>query len=404
MRMWCQRIEEHRGSLPGADGQGLRSYSIRVSRPFGVVKGQLLDVDGRWMEDTFRAGVTAQGVPARGNLTDRPAGSSLGIRVLMERPYVGHGVFVLPMQWELTGTELPKALTGDLRVFRTGPDEVENRRQHVSPARVAARSCGGASAARSRHGTRDAFLLGLRDPGADARSIEPDGVNIGLPARRCGPTRVGNGNDRGNLVSEPMPMPVTRPGNAGSPESIVSSIGPKLRDLRLQRGLSLQKLAERADLSAATIHKIERSGMVPTITTLLKLAGALNRPVAYFVDEDIDNQNAPAVVVTARERPVVFTSHRGIDLAGISGPYRRFFLAGAVATVEPGASSGTNPIEHPGEELVFVLEGTLEFEVDRRGYRLGQGDSVHFRTDRPHRWRNPGRRSAQAVWMALRPL
>ena len=57
-----------------------------------------------------------------------------------------------------------------------------------------------------------------------------------------------------------------------------------------------------------------------------------------------------------------------------------------------------------GEELVFVLEGSMEFEVDGQDYRLAEGDSVHFRTDRPHRWRNPGKRPARAVWMALRPL
>lgn len=186
-------------------------------------------------------------------------------------------------------------------------------------------------------------------------------------------------------------------------ERIVSSIGPKLRELRLQRGLSLQQLAERADVSAAAIHKIEKSGMVPTITTLLKLAGALNRSISYFVDEETE-QNGPAYLTTADERRIVYTSHLGIDLAGISGPYGRFFLAGAVATVDPGASSGANAMEHPGEELVFVLEGSMEFEVDGQGYRLAEGDSVHFRTDRPHRWKNPGKRPARAVWMALRPL
>jgi transcriptional regulator with XRE-family HTH domain len=184
---------------------------------------------------------------------------------------------------------------------------------------------------------------------------------------------------------------------------IVRSIGPKLRDLRLQRGLSLQQLGERADVSAAAIHKIEKSGMVPTITTLLKLAGALNRSIGYFVDEESE-QTGPAVLVRAGERRIVYTPHVGIDLAGISGPSGRFFLAGAVATVEPGASSGDDPMEHPGEELVLVLEGGLEFDVDGHGYPLAEGDSVHFRTDRPHHWRNPGPRPARAVWMALRPI
>jgi transcriptional regulator with XRE-family HTH domain len=199
------------------------------------------------------------------------------------------------------------------------------------------------------------------------------------------------------------PLPVAQTDDIGTLDRIVSSIGPKLRELRLQRGLSLQQLAERAEVSAAAIHKIERSGMVPTITTLLKLAAALNRPVGYFVDEDVE-ESGPAVLIPAGDRRVVYTSHRGIDLAGISGPYGRFFLAGAVATVEPGASSGDKPMEHPGEELVFVLEGALEFDVDGREYKLGKGDSVHFRTDRPHRWRNPTRKQSKAVWMALRPI
>ena len=62
--------------------------------------------------------------------------------------------------------------------------------------------------------------------------------------------------------------------------TVVSGIGPKIKVLRRQNGYSLQALADRADVSAATIHKIEQNGMVPTVTTLLKIASALNRPVS----------------------------------------------------------------------------------------------------------------------------
>jgi transcriptional regulator with XRE-family HTH domain len=182
---------------------------------------------------------------------------------------------------------------------------------------------------------------------------------------------------------------------------IVSGIGPKLRTLRKQAGLSLQQLATRADVSAAAIHKIEQSGMVPTITTLLKVAGALGRPVAYFVDEEVVSD--PTVVIRDGEQRPILTSHTGIDLAGISGAYGRFYLAGARATVAPGASSGDRPMEHPGEELVYLLEGTLEFVVNDESYRLDPGDSLHFRTVQPHSWCNPGTTDAVALWMALRP-
>jgi transcriptional regulator with XRE-family HTH domain len=193
--------------------------------------------------------------------------------------------------------------------------------------------------------------------------------------------------------------PVDRVGDL---DQIVSSIGPKLRELRLQRRLSLQQLAERADVSAAAIHKIERSGMVPTITTLLKLAAALDRPVAYFVDEDAE-QAGPVVFTPDNDRGTVYTSHRGIDLAGISGPYGKFFVAAAVATVDPGANSGPTPMEHAGEELVYVLQGRLEFIVDDQVYEMSPGDALHWRTDRRHQWRNSGKQPALAIWMALRP-
>jgi transcriptional regulator with XRE-family HTH domain len=183
---------------------------------------------------------------------------------------------------------------------------------------------------------------------------------------------------------------------------IVTSIGPKVRTLRKQSGLSLQQLAERSEVSAAAIHKIEQSGMVPTITTLLKVAGALGRPVGYFVDEAKPASDPTVFTKDGDQRPI-YTSHTGIDLAGISGTYGRFFLAGARATVEPGASSGDKPLEHPGEELVYLLEGELEFVVNEQVFRLEPGDSLHFRTVQTHFWRNPGKVSATALWMALRP-
>lgn len=184
--------------------------------------------------------------------------------------------------------------------------------------------------------------------------------------------------------------------------SIVSGIGPKVRALRKQAGLSLQQLADVSDVSAAAIHKIEQSGMVPTITTLLKVANALGRPVAYFVDEE-EAASDPTVHTPDGQHRQIYTSHAGIDLAGISGAYGTFFLAGALATVEPGASSGDRVLEHPGEELVHVLTGQLEFVVSERTFLLGPQDSLHFRTVQGHSWRNPGSAPATALWMALRP-
>lgn len=196
------------------------------------------------------------------------------------------------------------------------------------------------------------------------------------------------------------PVGVSRNGHTDT-EMIVGSIGHKIRGLRKRMGLSLQKLAERSDVSAAAIHKIEQGGMVPTITTLLKIARALGRPVSFFVEEDTGQDDAAVFTPVSQERSV-FSSHPGITLHSISGPYGRFFLAGARATVIPKGDSGTKLLEHPGEELVHVTAGLLEFQVSGQSYQLGPGDTLHFRGEYPHSWRNPGDGDVHAVWIALR--
>lgn len=183
-------------------------------------------------------------------------------------------------------------------------------------------------------------------------------------------------------------------------DDIVSSIGPKVRQLRHSQRLSLQQLAVKADVSAAAIHKIERSDMVPTVTTLLKIATALERPMSYFVEDSATAE--PVAFTPAGERPQVFTPHAGLRLDGVSGPYSPFRSAAAVATVEPGADSGSKLLVHPGEEFVFVLDGSICFQIAGKTYRLDSGDALHFIGDQPHHWANEDKLPAHAVWVALR--
>jgi transcriptional regulator with XRE-family HTH domain len=182
-------------------------------------------------------------------------------------------------------------------------------------------------------------------------------------------------------------------------DEVIAGIGAKIRLLRQGEGLSLAQLADRSGVSAASIHKIERNAMVPTITTLMKLARALDRSVSYLVEEAPDEPPA-AVLVRAKTREALFASRQGVHMENIAGPFGRFGLAGAMVTIDPGQDSGKAALAHPGEELVYLLSGSLEFEIDAT-YCLRQGDSLHLRTDRPHRWRNPGTRPAKALWISL---
>jgi transcriptional regulator with XRE-family HTH domain len=183
-------------------------------------------------------------------------------------------------------------------------------------------------------------------------------------------------------------------------DDVVAEVGKKIRLLRQANGLSLQQLAELSGVSAASIHKIERNTMVPTITVLMKLAKSLDRSVGYLLDEE-KNPVSPVVLVRAKGREPLFASREGVMMENLAGPAGRFAISGAVVTVSAGIDSGKSPLAHPGEELVYVLRGTLEFEIDNT-YKLHQGDALHLPTDLPHRWRNPTAQPAKAIWISLR--
>lgn len=185
-----------------------------------------------------------------------------------------------------------------------------------------------------------------------------------------------------------------------SVEQAISELGGKVAAVRAERGWSLQQLADRSGLSPAAIHKIEKSGMTPTIGSLMKIAAALGKSVSYFIDES--EPLRPVTHIRAGERQLLYTSKQGLTLENISGRYGPFFVAGAEAHVEPHADSGPQPMLHPGEELVLVLEGTMRFDVGGEAYELETGDALHFRTTLPHSWSNPSDAPARAIWLAIR--
>src|SRR3954452_2983193 len=154
---------------------------------------------------------------------------------------------------------------------------------------------------------------------------------------------------------------MTAPAALPQIERTVSEIGAKVARARAERGWSLAQLAQRSGLSAASVHKIEKSGMTPTIASLMKVAAALGKSVSYFVDEP---STPDVIVVRADDRAAVYTSKQGLDLLNIPGRYGPFQIAGAEAIAEPYADSGPAPMNHPGEELVIVTEGEMVFTVD----------------------------------------
>src|SRR3954464_5018245 len=122
-------------------------------------------------------------------------------------------------------------------------------------------------------------------------------------------------------------MSTTPPYFGSEIEQTVSAIGAKVAKARAERGWSLQQLAKRSGLSPASIHKIEKSGMTPTITSLMKVAAALGKGAGHLNAAAAGRR--PGRVVRRDDRTRLHTSKDGLVLNNTSGRYGPFFVAGA---------------------------------------------------------------------------
>lgn len=163
-------------------------------------------------------------------------------------------------------------------------------------------------------------------------------------------------------------------------------VGQRLRLLREERNVSMRALARRSGLSANALSMIERGLTSPSVSTLNKLAGALQVPITSFFRTDAVREKIVMRKASERTRvPFLRGMIEGLGGETFAGRVEAFLL-----TLENGGSSGPSNMLHSGSELVFCLRGRLEYEVDNKRYELEPGDSLLFSSQMNHRWRNPG--------------
>ena len=169
-------------------------------------------------------------------------------------------------------------------------------------------------------------------------------------------------------------------------------VGERLKSARLRRGLTARGLAEAGDIALNTISLIERGKISPTVATLHKLATALRVPLTFFFEDTSIHE----VVFLKRGQRQKADGAR-VKLESLGSGLRDQTVEPLLLTLEPQADSGPDPMVHLGHELVFCLEGCLEYQVGEEVYRLEPEDSLLFEARRPHRWRNVQNTATRAL-------
>jgi transcriptional regulator with XRE-family HTH domain len=174
-------------------------------------------------------------------------------------------------------------------------------------------------------------------------------------------------------------------------------IASRVRQIRAERGLSLEALAEGSGVSRSMISLIERGESSPTAVVLEKLATGLGVPLASLFDAPA----APADPVSRRKDQVEWRDpasgyvRRNVSPPGFPSPLQIVevvFPAGARVAYETGARPGV------AHQQIWVLQGTLEVTLGKARHALETGDCLAMVLDQPITFRN---RTAKPVRYAV---
>ena len=177
------------------------------------------------------------------------------------------------------------------------------------------------------------------------------------------------------------------------------NIGEKLRQLRLQRNLTQEEMADRCELSKGFISQVERDLASPSIATLTDMLECLGSNLKEFFSETGDEK-------TVFAQGDMFVKEDGENL---KGSITWLVPSAQKNQMEPilvslGAEGRTQEMPpHEGEEFGYVLSGAVTLHVGGKTFRVRAGESFSLHPGAAHYIENTGKRGAQFLWVSTPP-
>ena len=184
--------------------------------------------------------------------------------------------------------------------------------------------------------------------------------------------------------------------------ALSEALGRRIRQLRIERSLTLDEVAARSGCSVGSLSQIERGIGNPSFNTLVKISHALEISVGRLLEAA--GTHDPVVRRAERKRlagsSTVVENGTSYELLtpNLDGALEVLYLE-----IPPGASTQSTPFTHQGEEVGYILEGVHEVHLDGVAHVLRAGDAITYRSTVPHWYRNPGPETVRAIWIITPP-
>ena len=160
------------------------------------------------------------------------------------------------------------------------------------------------------------------------------------------------------------------------------NVGAKIRTLREIQQVSLEKLAENAELTIEEVDQMEISDTIPSLAQLIKVARALGVRLGTFLD---DNTNLGPVVnkLSDQNKTKSFSSkashdNSSLDFYSLANQKSGRNMEPFLIHVTPSDSISKPLSSHEGEEFIYVLSGSIEVKYGKETYILEAGESIYY--------------------------
>ena len=165
----------------------------------------------------------------------------------------------------------------------------------------------------------------------------------------------------------------------------IIGIGKRIKDIRKENNLTINELANRANVSNGLISRIENGRTIPSLPVLLDLIQSLDIDASYFF-EGVENRNSAKYLYIPKENQQVI--EKEIEAQGFK--YMHIFskslnslgFEAVLLTLEP--NSKREKVITDAWEFKYILKGTVKYLIDKEEVILSEGDALYFNGRFPH--------------------
>ena len=161
------------------------------------------------------------------------------------------------------------------------------------------------------------------------------------------------------------------------PIILETEIGKRIKAFRTDRGITLEQLARQAGFTKGYLSKVEKSEKAPPVSTLRNIGKALDVTISALLGEE--SQRTSLCLVRENERPLVTRDGTAFGYAyeAMAFKYPNRIMEPFLLTLPPGPKKRTMH-QHEGEEILFVIQGTMRFFHGAEDYIVNEGDCIYF--------------------------